>query len=331
MLNTLKTLTLAAALGGGLTAAASHPATAAPATDYPNKAIRFIVPFPAGGPADILARLIGKEMSEHFKHAVIVENAPGAGGNIGTAKAASAPADGYTMLMGFVGTHAINTTLYKNLSFDPIRDFTAVAPISTVTIALVAHPSVGVSSVKGLIEKAKAAPGTLSFASPGSGTPHHLAGEMFKSTAGIDMMHVPYKGAVPALTDLIGGRISVMFTSVPPALAHIKDGKLNALAVTSASRAAIDPSWPTMIEEGLPGFEVENWYGVFVPAGTPQPIVETLNAELGRIMRQPAVLEALRVQGAEAMQGSSADFTAYVKSENEKWAKIIRQSGASVD
>ena len=319
---TLAALMSSSVLGG---------AAAAAAADYPTKPIRFVVPFPAGGPADILARLIGKEMSESVKQSVVVENQPGAGGNIGTAKAANAAADGYTVLMGFVGTHAINTTLYKNLTFDPIRDFVAVAPISTVTIALVAHPDVGVKSVPELIAKAKQSPGTLSFASPGSGTPHHLAGEMFKSMAGVDMMHVPYKGAVPALTDLIGGRTSIMFTSVPPALAHIQQGKLVPLAVTSASRAAIDPNLPTLIEAGLPGFEVENWYGAFVPTGTPPDVVAKLNQEIGRIMREPTIQAALRVQGAEAMHGSPEEFAAYVKAENVKWADIIKQSGATVD
>ena len=301
------------------------------AAQYPTKPIRFIVPFPAGGPADILARLIGKEMSEQFKQSVVVENQPGAGGNIGTAKVATAAPDGYTLLLGFVGTHAINTTLYKNLSFDPIKDFTAVAPISTVTIALVAHPGLEVKTVGELISKAKKAPGELSFASPGSGTPHHLAGEMFKKMAGVDILHVPYKGAVPALTDLIGGRTSMMFTSVPPALAHIKEGKLKALGVTSSARASIDPSLPTMIESGMPGFVVENWYGVFVPAGTDPAIVATLNKEITRIMAEPAVEAALQLQGAQAMRATAQEFDAYVKAENVKWAEIIQASGATVD
>ncbi len=301
------------------------------AAEYPTKPIRFIVPFPAGGPADILARLIGKEMSEQFKQSVVVENQPGAGGNIGTARVATAPPDGYTLLLGFVGTHAINTTLYKNLSFDPIKDFTAVAPVSTVTIALVAHPGLEVKTVGELISKAKQAPGILSFASPGSGTPHHLAGEMFKQMAGVDILHVPYKGAVPALTDLIGGRTSMMFTSVPPALAHIKEGKLKPLGVTSRTRASIDPSLPTMIESGLPGFEVENWYGVFAPAGTDPAIVTTLNKEITRIMGEPAVEAALRLQGAQAMRATALEFAAYVKAENVKWAEIIQTSGATVD
>lgn len=301
------------------------------AADYPTKPIRFIVPFPAGGPADILARLIGKEMSQQFKQSVVVENQPGAGGNIGTAKVAAAAPDGYTLLLGFVGTHAINTTLYKNLSFDPIKDFSAIAPVSSVTIALVAHPSMEVNTVGELIAKAKKAPGTLSFASPGSGTPHHLAGEMFKKMAQVDILHVPYKGAVPALTDLIGGRTSMMFTSVPPALAHIKDGKLKALAVTSAARASVDPVLPTMIESGLPGFEVENWYGVFAPAATDPAIVMTLNKEINRIMGQPAVEAALQLQGAQAMRSTATEFEAYVRAENVKWAEIIRTSGATVD
>lgn len=301
------------------------------AVEYPTKPIRFIVPFPAGGPADILARLIGKEMSQQFSQSVVVENQPGAGGNIGTAKVATAAPDGYTLLLGFVGTHAINTTLYKNLSFDPIKDFTAVAPVSSVTIALVAHPTMEVNTVGELIAKAKKAPGTLSFASPGSGTPHHLAGEMFKKMAGLDILHVPYKGAVPALTDLIGGRTSMMFTSVPPALAHIKDGKLKALAVTSSTRASIDPSLPTMIESGLPGFEVENWYGVFAPAGTDPAIVTTLNKEINRIMAEPTIEAALQLQGAQAMRSTAPEFEAYIRAENVKWAEIIRASGATVD
>lgn len=318
-----------ARLAGALIAACLSFTTVHAANTYPNKPVRLNVPFPAGGPADILARLIGKELAEHWGQPFVIENQPGAGGNIGTSAVASSAPDGYTLLLGFVGTHAINPSLYPTLPFDPIKDFEPVALVSNVTIALVAHPELKVASVSDLVALARQKPGELTFASPGNGTPHHLAGEMFKNMTGTDILHVPYKGAVPALTDLIGGRTSIMFSSVPPALSHIREGKLVALGVTSRERAAIDPSWPTLDESGLPGYEVENWYGVFAPAGTPDAIIQKLNKAINAVMQTPAIQQALELQGAQAVQSTPESFARYVASENIKWAELVKISGAA--
>jgi tripartite-type tricarboxylate transporter receptor subunit TctC len=301
------------------------------AQSYPGKQIRFVVPFPPGGPADILSRTIGQVLSESWSQQVVIDNRAGAGGNIGAEIVAKAPPDGYTMLMGFVGTHAINSSLYRDMPFDPVRDFEPVALVAMVTIILVVHPSVPVKSVRELIALAKAKPGELSFGSPGNGTPQHLAGELFDTMTGVKMVHVPYKGAVPALTDLLGGRLSLIFSSMPPALPHVQSGKLRALGVTSGARSPAAPEVPTIAQSGLPGYEVINWYGVLVPARTPRDIVGKLNAEVVRIMNLPAVKERLAAQGAETYTSSPEKFADYIKKETEKWAKVVKFSGAKLD
>jgi tripartite-type tricarboxylate transporter receptor subunit TctC len=301
------------------------------AQSYPAKQIRFVVPFPPGGPADILSRTIGQVLSEAWSQQVVIDNRAGAGGNIGGEIVAKAPPDGYTMLMGFVGTHAINSSLYRDMPFDPAKDFEPVALVAMVTIILVVHPSVPVKSVKELIALAKAKPGELSFGSPGNGTPQHLAGELFDTMTSVKMVHVPYKGAVPALTDLLGGRLSLIFSSMPPALPHVQSGKLRALGVTSGARSPAAPDVPTIAQSGLPGYEVINWYGVLVPARTPRDIVGKLNAEIVRIMNLPAVKERLAAQGAETYTSSPERFADYIKKETEKWAKVVKFSGAKLD
>jgi tripartite-type tricarboxylate transporter receptor subunit TctC len=301
------------------------------AQSYPAKQIRFVVPFPPGGPADILSRTIGQVLSESWGQQVVIDNRAGAGGNIGAEIVAKAPPDGYTMLMGFVGTHAINSSLYRDMPFDPVKDFEPVALVAMVTIILVVHPSVPVKSVRELIALAKAKPGELSFGSPGNGTPQHLAGELFDTMTGVRMVHVPYKGAVPALTDLLGGRLSLIFSSMPPALPHVQSGKLRALGVTSGARSPAAPDVPTISQSGLPGYEVINWYGVLVPARTPRDIVGKLNAEIVRIMNLPAVKERLAAQGAETYTSSPEKFADYIKKETEKWAKVVKFSGAKLD
>ena len=301
------------------------------AQPYPAKPIRLVAPFPPGGPADILSRIIGQHLAESWGQQVVVDNRAGAGGNIGSDIVAKSPPDGYTLLLGFVGTHAINASLYSSMPYDNIKDFEPVSRVAMVTIILVLHPSVPANSVKDLIALARSRPGELTFGSPGNGTPQHLAGELFNTMGKVKMLHIPYKGAVPALNDLLGGRVSLIFSSMPPALPHIKTGRLKALAVTSGQRSPAVPDVPTIAESGLPGYEVINWYGVLAPAGTPRDIVAKLNGEIRRILSLPDVKERLAAQGAETITSTPQEFGAYIKSETEKWAKVVRFSGARID
>lgn len=301
------------------------------AQTYPSKSIRLIVPFPPGGPADILSRAIGQKLTDSWGQQVVVDNRAGAGGTIGSDLAAKGTPDGYTLLMGFVGTHAINPSLYSSLPYDNVKSFEPVSLVATATIILVLHPSLPPKSVKELIALAKSKPGELTFGSPGNGTPQHLAGELFNTMAGVKMTHVPFKGAVPAINDLLGGRISLIFSSAPPALPHVATGKLRALAVTSGKRSSVSPDLPTVAESGLPGFEVINWYGVLAPARTPKTIVEKLNAEIAKIMKMPDVKERLSSVGIEAFSSTPAQFAAFMKEETAKWAKVVKFSGARLD
>lgn len=301
------------------------------AQNYPTKPIRIVVPFPPGGPADILARTIGQNITESWGQQVVIDNRSGAGGNVGSDIVAKALPDGYTLLMGFVGTHAINASLYRNMPFDHVKDFQPVGQVAMVTIILVVHPSVPANSVKELITLAKSRAGELTFGSPGNGTPQHLAGELFNTMAGVKMVHVPYKGAVLALNDLLGGRLSLIFSSMPPALPHVKTGKLRALGVTSATRSPAVPDVPTIAQSGLPGYEVINWYGVLAPAGTPKEVVAKLNAEIIKILKMSEVKERLAAQGAETFSSTPEQFAAYIKKETEKWATVVKYSGAQID
>jgi tripartite-type tricarboxylate transporter receptor subunit TctC len=291
----------------------------------------MIVPFSAGGPSDVLARAIGQRLGESLGQPVIIENRPGAGGNIASDFVAKSPPDGYTLMIGTVGTHAINATLYGRLPFDTVRDFTPVALVATATIILVAHPSVPAMNVKELVALAKSKPNQLSFASPGSGTPQHLAGELFDTVAGIEMVHVPYKGAAPALNDLLGGQVTLGFVSLPAALPHVKAGKLKALGVTDSKRSAVAPEVPTISEAGLAGYEVENWYGVLAPAGTPRDVVNKLNSEIVKLLQTKDARELLNNQGFEILQSTPEQFAAYNKTEQVKWAKLVKLSGAKAD
>jgi tripartite-type tricarboxylate transporter receptor subunit TctC len=306
-------------------------AASACAAEYPNKPIHLIVPFPPGGPADILARIIGPRLTQRLGQPIIIENRPGAGGNIASDFVAKSNPDGYKLVLGFVGTHAINNSLYLNMPYDNIKDFTPIAPVASVSIMLVVHPSVPASSIVDLIELAKLNPGKLTYGSPGNGTPQHLAGQLFETMAGVDMVHVPYKGAVPALTDLVGGHLSMIFSSLPPALPLVNNGKLRGIAVTSLARSPISPSIPTISESGLKGFEIVNWYGVFAPSGTPKNIISILNSEIVKIMTSPEVVKILSEQGAIPMSGTSEQFTIFIKDETSKWAKLVKYSGARID
>lgn len=298
---------------------------------YPSKSIRMVVPFPPGGPADILSRAIGQKLTESWGQQVVVDNRSGAGGIIGSDIVAKATPDGYTLLMGFVGTHAINPSLYTKIPYDNVKDFEPVSLVATATIILVLHPSVSAKSVGELISLAKSKPGELTFGSPGNGTPQHLAGELFNTMAGVKMVHVPFKGAVPAIIDLLGGRVSLIFSSAPPALPHVKTGKIRALAVTSAKRSSVAPDLPTISESGLPGYEVINWYGVLAPAGAQKAIVAKLNAEIVKILNMPDVKERLSAVGIETFSSTPAQFAAFIKDETAKWAKVVKFSGARLD
>jgi tripartite-type tricarboxylate transporter receptor subunit TctC len=309
---------------------AALPAIAADAQSYPSKPIRIIVPFPPGGISDVMSRVFGQKFTDAWNQPVIVENRAGAGGNIGTEIVAKSPPDGYTLVMGSIGTHAVNVSLFSKLPYDPVRDFAPVALVIEADGLLVLHPSVPVKTVKDLIALARARPGQLVYASAGNGTAAHLAGELFKSMAKIDLVHIPYKGNVPAISDLVGGQTSMLFATLPTVLPLAKAGKLHALAVTGAQRNPTVPDVPTMADT-LPGFEVTNWIALFAPAGTPGDIVAKLNAEIMRIMRLPDVQSRLVNEGAKFTPNTPSEFAAFVKAEITKWGKVIKDTGARVD
>ena len=300
-------------------------------TAYPAKAIRYVVPFPAGGPLDIVARAIGQELNKSWGQAVVIDNRPGAGGNIGADLVAKAPADGYTILMGAVSTHAINVTLYNKLPYDPIRDFAPVTLITSVPNVLVVHPSVPANNVKELIALAKSRPGQLNFASGSTGSAGHLAGELFNSMAGVRMTHIPYKGAAPAVVDLMAGHVSLMFDNMSSALPNIKATRVRALAVTTLKRSPLLPQLPTISDAGLRGFDIATWFGIFAPAGAPPDIVARLNGEIVRILHTPEMKERLALLGAEPIGNKPDEFAAFVRAEIPKYAKVIQASGARAD
>jgi tripartite-type tricarboxylate transporter receptor subunit TctC len=297
---------------------------------YPTKPVRLVVPFPAGGTTDLLARAAAQKLSEAWGQQVIVDNRPGAAGNIGAELVAKSAPDGYTLLMGTVGTHAINTSLYAKMPYDHVKDFAPVILVAGVPNVLVVNPQLPVNSVPELIAYAKANPGKLNFASSGSGTSIHLSGELFKTMTGVQMTHVPYKGSAPALTDLMGGQVQLMFDNLPSSLAFIKAGKLRALAVTSTTRAAALPDVPT-IADTVPGFEASSWFGVLAPAGAPREIVMKINGEISKWLASPDAKEKLAAQGANVAGGAPEDFAKHIQTETAKWAKVVKESGAKVD
>jgi tripartite-type tricarboxylate transporter receptor subunit TctC len=296
---------------------------------YPAKPVRIVVPFPAGGIADLYARIIGARVGEAWGQPVVVENRTGAGGNIGADAVAKSPSDGYTLVMSALGPHAVNVSLFSKLPYDPVRDFAAIVLVLEAEGLLVVHPSVPANSVPELIALARAKPG-LTFASAGMGTASHLAGELFKSMAKVEMVHVPYKGNVPAITDLLAGQTALLFSTMPTVLPHAKAGKLRALATIGASRAAAAPELPT-VAEALPGFEVNNWIGLFAPAGTPPEILRRWNTEVTRVMQSPDIQARLPVEGARFSPNTPEQFAAFVKAEIAKWAPVVKASGARVD
>ncbi|MDK3023494.1 tripartite tricarboxylate transporter substrate binding protein [Cupriavidus taiwanensis] len=321
-------------LSASLGALAGQPALAA--DPYPAKPIRLVVPFAAGGTTDILARAVAAELAKLPGWNVVVDNKPGAGGNIGADIVAKAAPDGYTLLMGTVGTHGINQSLYGKLPFDPIKDFAPITEVAAVPNVLVLNPAFAqqnkIDSVKDLIAYARANPGKINMASSGNGTSIHLAGELFKTQTRTFMVHFPYKGSGPALTDLAGGTMQVMFDNLPSSMALIKSGKLKALAVTSARPSPALPGVPTIAQAaGLPQYEASSWFGMLAPAGTPPDVIQRIQQEVAKALGAPAVRERLQAQGAEPIGNTPEQFAAFIRAETAKWAKVVKDSGAKVD
>lgn len=303
-------------------------AASAVAQPYPYKPLRFVVPFPPGGGADNLARIVGQKVSADFGQPLVVDNRAGAGGNIAAEVAAQAAPDGYTLLQANVA-HTIAVSLYPKLNYDLLKDFEPVTQLASVPFVLLVNPSVGARSVSELIALAKRAPTGFDYASSGVGGPSHMAMELFRSVAGLEMRHIPYKGAAPAATDLIAGRVQLMFFTVSAALPHITSGKLRALGIASGERFVQLPQIPTISEAGLPGFEATTWFGVMVPSGTPAPIVKKLHAVFGNAVRTPAIRDRLVAQGFAVVGSTPQEFGAFVKKEIPKWARVVKASGAS--
>jgi tripartite-type tricarboxylate transporter receptor subunit TctC len=300
------------------------------AADYPDKPVRMIIGFPAGSGVDILARLAGQKLAETYGQQFVIDNRPGAGSNIAANLAAKAAPDGYTIFLGTVA-NAINATLYAKLPFDFTRDFAPIVLAASAPNLLVVHPSVPARSVAELIRLAKAQPGQLSFGSSGTGTAPHLAGELFKRMAGIDIVHVPYRGGPQATTDLIGGQYAMLFAISSTVLPHIKSGRLRTLAITTLARMPSLPEVPTVAESGLPGFEAVTWFGFMVPAAAPRDIINRLNADIGKALALPDVRQQLALQGIDVIGGTPEQFAEHVRKETAKWADVIRRSGAKAD
>jgi tripartite-type tricarboxylate transporter receptor subunit TctC len=303
--------------------AAANPASA---QAFPNKPIRWIVPFPPGGAADIVSRTVGGKLTAAWGQQVVIDNRPGAGGNIAAELVAKAIPDGYTVII-VPATHTTNPTLYARLPYDPVKDFAPVTLVSSSPLVLVVHPAVPASSVRELIALAKARPGQLNYASSGIGVSAHLAAELFKFTVGVDIVHIPYKGQPPAMIDLLSGQVQLMFANMPVALPQIKAGKLRPLAVTTLKRTPNLPGLPTVAETGLPGFEVNQWSGLLVPAGTPRSVISKLHGEIARTLQLPDVRESFVNQGFEPVGNTPGEFAAYISAEIAKWAKLIRDAG----
>ncbi|MEA3154828.1 MAG: hypothetical protein QOK44_2417 [Betaproteobacteria bacterium] len=305
-------------------------AHAADAQQYPVKPVRLIIAYAAGGGTDTVGRVFAQKLSEGLGRQVIVDNRPGANGNIATEVAVKSQPDGYTMIMGNIGPIGVNPHLYK-LAFDPLRDLAPVTLIATAPLLVVVHPSLPVNSLKELIALAKREPGKLSYSSAGVGSSNHLAGALFNIEAGVDVVHIPYKGAAPALTDLIAGQVQLSFQTLPSVGGNVKSKRLKPLAVTSARRASTYPEVPTAAEAGLKGFEVSAWYSILVPAGTPRPIIERLNGEILKALKQKDVVDRLQTEGAEVAGTSPEEFGEFMRRETAKWGRVVKLSGMKAD
>ena len=309
-----------------------HQVSAQAPAAYPNHAIRFVVPYPPGGPTDLMARLLQPELQTRLGQTVVVENKGGAGGNVGSADVAKqSPADGHTLLLAASGPMAVNGSLYRSMSFSALTDLAPVIQLSSFPLLFEVHPSAGVKTVKDFIAQAKLRPGDFSFASAGNGTPQHLAGEMFGKAAGVKLAHIPYRGAGPALNDLVGGQVKVMFDVLGSSLQFVKTDKLVPLAVTSAQRSPALPNVPTMAEAGLPGFETTAWHGIAVRAGTPEPIIAKLNATLNAIFKEPAFRKKWEDLGTPVVAGTAEQFGQLIRTETVRLGRVVRESGATVD
>jgi len=296
---------------------------------FPNRPIRIVVPFTPGGATDVVTRIVAQKLSEQFARQVVTDNRGGAGGIVGAEFVARAPADGYTLVMGTSGTHAINVSLYPRLSYDPVKDFAPITRVSLLPSMIVVHPSVPAKNVRELIALAKKNPGQLTYAS--SGSAQYLTGALFTSMAGIEMVHVPYKGGGQALPAQLGGEVALSFSTVVSSLPHVTSGRLRGLAVTSAKRTPAAPDFPTVAESGLPGYEAVSWYGLFAPAGTPRDIIARLNAETVRVLKLADVRQLMLAQGAEPVSETPEQFAALVKADIAKWGEVVRKSGARAD
>ena len=301
------------------------------AAPYPDHPIRLVVPFPAGGGADTLARIVMPRVGQELGVPIVIDNRPAAGGNVGAELVAHAAPDGYTLLYGTNGTHAINATLYSNLRFDPVRDFAPISRMTTITALLVVNPDFPARSVGELIQFAKSHPGEVNFASAGNGTTSHLAGELFGAMAGIDIVHVPYRGGALAMKDVVAGQVQMMIDVMPNAYPLARSGKVRGLACTTARRSPAAPEYPTIAEYGLPGFDVSAWDAIFAPAGTPPEIIDLLNAAIRRALEDPEVAQSLLAHGAQPIPSTPNELARYVEAESRKWAKMVMQSGAKID
>jgi tripartite-type tricarboxylate transporter receptor subunit TctC len=315
----------ALALGAGLLCAAANSVQA---QGYPNKPIRIIVPYPPAGFNDTLARTVGQKLTDAWGQPVVVDNRPGGGTLIGTDLVAKAAPDGHTLLITPFA-FAVNPSIFKKLPYDPIKDFAPITLAASTPNLLVVNPAVPVKSVKELLATAKSNPAKLNYASTGTGSSNHLSMEKFKQMAGVDIVHVPYKGSAPAVTDLIGGQVNLMFDNIPNVLPHVKAGKLRALAVTSPQRSPHVPDVPTVIEGGVPGYEVTVWFGISAPAGTPEPVLTKLNTEIVKILNMPDVKERFAAQGVDSIGSTPGEFAAHIKAQMAAWAKVVKDSGVT--
>ena len=301
------------------------------AAGYPTKPVHLIVPFTPGGSTDILARAVADSLSAAWSQPVVIDNKPGAGGTIGAVAAAKSAPDGYTLFMGHIGTLAVNPSLYSQLPYDPVKDFAPITLVATVPNVLVVRPALPVHSVADLVALARARPGTLHYSSGGNGSAAHLATEYFKLVTRTDIVHVPYKGTAPAVTDLIGGQVDLTMTGLPPVLPHVKSGRLRAIAVASAGRLSLVPELPTIAESGFPGFEATQWYGVLAPAGTPAAVIDKIHADLAAALGTPEVKRRLESEGAEPVGAGPPRFAAFIAAEIERWGKVIREARIKVE
>ena len=306
-------------------------AAAAPGDDYPDKPVRLVVPFPPGGGADNLARAIMPKVAQALGKPIIIDNRPGAGGNVGAELVAESVPDGYTLLYGTNGTHSINQSLYRSLRFDPLKDFTPVSRMTEIAAMLVVNPQMNVMTVTQLIRYAKANPGKVNFASAGNGTTSHLAGELFKTMAGLDIVHIPYRGGGLAVTDLIGGQVQMMIDVMPNVYPLSKEGRIRGVAVSTGRRFPGAPELPTISESGLPGFEASAWDGILAPAHTPEPVVRKLNAAIRSALADPELIEFLKGRGATVVPSTPDEFANHIAESTKKWAQVVKASGAKID